>query len=480
MWAWIEGGTAWAGRPGIGQRIALVMALSLVAIQLQGFAQIWAFARPEVRLVGTRWLAEVTRDAAALAFALPAEMREAALNRTFGSSDLRVAWTARPPWAESGDADHPLVRRLAATLRTLVDPGTPVMVGAQPLDQLFPFRRVAIVVLPPGAVEGFDVAPLPPGVPDVLMPAALSVAVQGSDGSWVSVTPVGFSDGRVLSALPLMPLMLGGIIICVVSIATARRVLSPLDRLVEVAGRIGTARALVRVPTEGLGEFAAVARAFEEVQRRLLRFDAERAQMLAAMSHDLRSALTRLRLAVEGDGTRDPDPTALREIEDMQAMVESTLAFASGAAAPSERRPLDLAALLISMVDDAADAGLPCTYAGPDHADVVGVPSALRRAFRNLVDNAVGYGTVARVTLHAGPSSVRVEIADEGPGIPPDRREEAFAPFRRLGPARGARQGGVGLGLTIARDIVQGHGGTIALRDRPERGLVVEVVLPVA
>lgn len=369
------------------------------------------------------------------------------------------------------------MRRFAATLRAMLDPSTTVMVDAQPLDQLFPFQRVAIVVVPPGKAEGHDTAPLPPGAPDVPMPAALRAAVQGPDGTWVSVTPVGFADVRAVSALPILPLMLGGLIICVVSIVTARRVLSPLDRLVEAARRIGTARTLVRVPTDGLGEFAAVGDAFEEVQRRLLRFDTERAQMLAAMSHDLRSALTRLRLAVEGDGDREPEPLVVREIEDMQAMVESTLAFASGAATPGERRPLDLAALLITMVDDAADAGLPCTYAGPDHADVVGVPSALQRAFRNLVDNAIGYGGVARITVHAGPSSVRVEIADEGPGIPPDRREEALAPFRRLGPARGDRQAGVGLGLTIARDVVLGHGGTIALQEGPEGGLVVAVVL---
>lgn len=475
----IERLPGWLRRPGIGRRVALAMALSLVAIQLQAFAQIWLLARPEIRLVGTRWLAETTHDAAAFAFALPAEARDDALRRRYDSPYLRAAWSAQRPWPATEEADQPVTRRLAATLRAMADPGTDAAVAPQRLDNLFPFRRVQVAVLPPGSEAAFDATPVPAGAPDVPMLAAVRTAIRGPDGSWVSVTPVGFADGGPLAPLPITPLVVGGLIIGIVSVATARRLLAPLDRLVEAAGRIGTARTVVPVPAEGLGEFAAVARAFEDIQHRLLRFDAERAQMLAAMSHDLRSALTRLRLAVEQDAGSDPDPALLREIDDMQAMVESTLAFASGEARPGERRPLDLAALLITMVDDAADHGRPCSYTGPDHAEILGAPHALRRALWNLIDNAMKYGGVARVSLQASAGAVRIEIADEGPGIPPDRVEEAFAPFRRLDPARSGRQPGVGLGLTIARDVIEGHGGTITVRIPPGGGSVVEVVLAV-
>lgn len=476
----IERLPGWLLRPGIGRRVALAMALSLVAIQLQAFAQIWLFARPEIRLVGTRWLAETTRDAAAFAFAIPAEARDAALRQRYDPAHLRVTWSAQRPWPAGEESDQPLTRRFAATLRALVDPAAETIVAPQRLEHLFPFSRVQVAVVPPGAEAAFDASPVPPGAAEVPMLAAVRAAVQGADGSWVSVTPVGFADGGPLAALPITPLVVGGLIIGIVSVATARRLLAPLDRLVEAARRIGTARAVVPVPAEGLGEFAAVARAFEDIQHRLLRFDAERAQMLAAMSHDLRSALTRLRLAVDRDATQEADPAVLREIEDMLAMVDSTLAFASGEARPGERRPLDLAALLITMVDDAADHGRPCCYAGPDHAEVRGSPHGLRRALWNLIDNAMKYGGVARVSLQAGPAVVRIEIADDGPGIPPDRVEEAFAPFRRLDPARSGRQPGVGLGLTIARDVIEGHGGSIEFRKPTQAGAVVEVVLPVA
>lgn len=468
----------WLRRPGIGRRIALAMVLSLIAIQLQAFAQVYLLARPEVRLVGTRWLAEATRDAATLAFALPAESREAALRAHRTSPHIRIEWSAGRPWDEPDQGEAPITRRLAATLRGLLDPSMTAAFGIQRLEYPFPFHTVGVALVPPGVEATLDTAAVPPGEAEAPMVASVRIAVQGADGSWISVTPIGFGDSGPLSALPITPLIVGGLIIAIVSIATARRLLAPLDRLVEAAARIGTARAFVPVPAEGLGEFAAVARAFEDVQRRLLRFDADRAQMLAAMSHDLRSALTRLRLAVDNGAGAEADPALVREIEDMQAMVESTLAFASGEARPDERRPLDLAALLISLVDDAADLGRPCAYAGPDHAEVLGSPPGLRRALWNLVDNAVKYGAVARVTLALEAGAVRIEIADDGPGIAPERMEEAFAPFRRLDPARSGKLPGVGLGLTIARDVVQGHGGSIALRTQPGGGLVATVRLP--
>jgi signal transduction histidine kinase len=468
----------WLRRPGIGRRIALAMALALFAVQVQAFIQIWLFARAEVHLVGTRWLAETARDVANTAFAVPESERAAALRRRFAGSPVAVAWSRAAPWDGPEEQVAPEGRRLAATVRAMVDPAMRVAFRAQSLEYLFPFRSVRVGVQPPEVAAGLAATPLPPDAPEEVLPASLRIAVQGPDGSWVSITPVGFGDLGLLAAFPVSPLAVAGLIIGLASIATARRLLAPLDRLVEAAGRIGTARAFVPVPADGLAEFGAVARAFEEIQHRLLRFDADRTQMLASMSHDLGSALTRLRLAVEPGGGREPDPVLLREIEDMQAMVESTLAFASGEARPGARRPTDIAALLITLVDHAGDLGHACSYRGPDHAEAPGHPPALRRAFWNLIDNAVKYGGTARVCLSDSPGGVRVAIADDGPGIPAERMEEALAPFRRLDPARGGAQRGVGLGLTIARDVVVGHGGTLELRTGETGGLVVEVTLP--
>lgn len=468
----------WLRRPGIGRRIALAMALALFAVQAQAFVQIWLFARAEVHLVGTRWLAETVRDAAQTAFGRPEDERAAALRQRFGGMPATIAWSRAAPWDGPEERPGPEAQRLVATVRALLEPGMYVAFSAQKLEYLFPFRSVRVGVSPPEIAAGLATLPLAPDAPEEVMPASVRIAVQGPDGSWVSITPLGFGDVGLPTAFPVSPLAVGGLIIGIASIAMARRLLAPLDRLVEAAGKIGTARAFVPVAADGLAEFGAVARAFEDVQRRLLRFDAERTQMLAAMSHDLGSALTRLRLAAEPDDGRDPDPALMREIEDMQAMVESTLAFASGEARPGPRRPTDIAALLITLVDHASDLGHACSYGGPDHAEAPGHPSALRRAFWNLIDNAVKYGGCARVSLSATADGVCVAIADDGPGIPADRVEEALAPFRRLDPARGGTQRGVGLGLTIARDVVVGHGGTLTLRPGAGGGLVVEVMLP--
>jgi signal transduction histidine kinase len=468
----------WLRRPGIGRRVALAMALSLVAVQLQAFLQVRLLARPEVRLVGTAWLADTARDAARFAFALPPEARAAALAARAGSPYVRLEWSPGRPWPGPDQSGHVLVKRFAATLRQHFPPGTQLVVAVDRLQYLFPFRTVRVVPVPDDIGARLADAPLPPGADDELMATNIRVAVQGADGSWLSVTPVGFADLGPFGGLPLPPLIAAGLIISLVSIYTARRLMAPLDRLVEVAGRIGTARAFVPVPAAGLGEFGAVARAFEEVQHRLLRFDAERTQMLAAISHDLRSALTRLQLAIEPGSGRDPDPVLAREIADMQAMVDSTLAFAGGEARQATLGPTDVAALLISLVDEASDQGMACSYEGPDHAVADAYPPALRRAFRNLIDNAVKYGGTARVRLAVEPRQLRITILDQGPGIPPHRFEEALAPFRRLDPARSGQIPGVGLGLTIARDVVASHGGSLALGNPPEGGLCVEVTLP--
>jgi len=219
------------------------------------------------------------------------------------------------------------------------------------------------------------------------------------------------------------------------------------------------------------------------MQRRLLQLVDDRAQMLAAISHDLRSALMRRRIAAEDCAGEAERQAIVAEIEDMPAMVESTLTFASGEARMTPSRHTDVAALLISLVDDAADSGRRCSYAGPDHAELMAHPIALERVFSNLIDNALKYGGAARVHPasqdRAGPAGrLLIRIEDDGPGIPPHLAEDVFTPFRRIDPARSNDVPGVGLGLTIARDVIRSHGGAIALRCASGRGLVVEVALP--
>lgn len=141
-------------------------------------------------------------------------------------------------------------------------------------------------------------------------------------------------------------------------------------------------------------------------------------------------------------------------------------------------QPTDIAALLISLVDEAVDAGRACGYQGPNHIETMAHPVSLKRAFWNIIDNAIRYGGSARVSLTVGAASLTIRIDDDGPGIPDESREDVFAPFCRLDQARGHAMPGTGLGLTIARDVIQSHGRTIALCNRESGGLSATIELP--
>jgi signal transduction histidine kinase len=470
---------SWLWRPTLSRRIALAMVVSLVAIQAQAFLQIMLLSDPEFRMVGTRWLAEATGGAVHAAFAVPAEKRDDLLKARAAGTPLHFTWSRTKNQSGTDDSETPLAAQFAATLRDVLgDSVKAIHIRASAVSLRFPVNGVRVTTIPGEIKSPLATAAIRASDPDVLIPAWLHISVQGSDGTWIKVDPIGFTDNAVGSSLPLAPLLAGGLIIVLVSMLIARRIIAPLDRLVVAAERIGNAREPVHVATEGLQEFASVARAFEDMQQRLLRFVEDRTRILAAISHDLRSSLTRLRLVAE-QCPGETDRAALSsEIDDMQSMVESTLAFASGEAQLAPNRPTDVAALLISLVDEATDAGKACTYQGPDHIETMGHPVSLKRAFWNVIDNALKYGQSAHVALAVERDAVAITIDDRGPGIPEASRDDVFAPFRRLDPARGHETPGAGLGLTIARDVIQSHGGTITLADKDDGGLRVIISLP--
>jgi signal transduction histidine kinase len=472
-------GGSWLWRQSLSRRLAAAMVLSLTAIQAQAFAQIFLFSKPEFRLTGTRWLAETTQDAVRAALAVPMDKRLDFITQKSRATEVKLSWSLQRPATEPDESQSALVKRLSATLREVLgSDAKTILIAAQVLRYRFPIERVRVTIVPEGLGPNLSAAAVRADEPDVLIPAGVRIAVELKDDSWLTVEPIGFNDLAFGNSLPFAPLVAGGIIIALVSTWTARRMVAPLDRLVSAAERIGTAREPVQVDTAGLHEFAAVARAFEDMQQRLLKFVDDRTQMLAAISHDMRTALTRLRLAVE-PFQKDTDQSAvIAEIDDMQSMVESTLAFATGEARLAPNQPTDIAALLISLVDEETDAGRACEYSGPNHIETMAHPVSLKRAFRNIIDNAVKYGTAARVDMVVEDTKLSIQISDDGPGISPERIEEAFTPFRRLDEARSGAIPGAGLGLTIARDVIQSHGGTITLNSLPNEGLTVTMVLP--
>jgi signal transduction histidine kinase len=472
----------WRARPSISRRIAITMALSLGAVQLQAFVQIWLFARPVVQLTGTRFLADTMRDAVRDVILLPPSARNARLHALQQGLPVRFVWSSAQPWADTALDNAPVTARLVATLRQVLGHDATQIDVSLPPRSLSPNSPTRAEILPVSVADQLGAAPIEASEPDILIPVNIRIAVRLVDGSWVSAASADLDDTLFNETLPITLLVGGGAIIVLMSNLIARRIVAPLERLIVAAKAIGTSRTLVTVGVEGLGEFAAVACAFEDMQQRLIRFVGDRTQMLAAISHDLRSSLTRLKIATEGalpdNAYADDRGAILAEIIDMEAMLELTLSFATGEAMAVPSRPIDVAALLISLVDNAVDAGKRCDYHGPNHSETIGHPISLKRAFSNLIDNAVKYGAAAHVSLASDASTLRIAIADEGPGIPPELVEEAFKPFRRLDPARSEVVRGSGLGMTIARDAVQSHGGIIWMENDADQRFTVFIELP--
>ncbi|WP_414532662.1 sensor histidine kinase [Magnetospirillum fulvum] len=202
--------------------------------------------------------------------------------------------------------------------------------------------------------------------------------------------------------------------------------------------------------------------------------------MLAAISHDLKTPITRLRLRAEFIEDDEQRAKMLADLAEMEQMIASTLAFARDDAASEPRQRLDLAAMVQGMLEDMEDMDIACSYTGPDSLVIAARPVALKRAIANLLDNAVKYGGRAGVGLASGGGEIRLTIDDDGPGIPEDSRERVFAPFFRLESSRSRDTGGTGLGLAVARAAIRAHGGDITLANRPEGGLRVTLTLPQA
>jgi signal transduction histidine kinase len=306
---------------------------------------------------------------------------------------------------------------------------------------------------------------------------ALQVAMRLPDGQWLSFRtglPQGgpASSWRFLAAMGIM-----AVIVILVSVWAVRRVTAPLGTLADAAERLGRDVNAPPVAEAGSLEMRQAAQAFNGMQGRLQRLLQNRTRMLAALSHDLRTPLTRLRLRAEGVPDLEERERMLATIGELDAMIDATLKFARGEA-PEPLRRTDLTALLGAVVDDMADAGLPVTMKPAEPVILECHPTALRRAIGNLLDNAAKYGGSVQAAILAAPTAVRIIIDDDGPGIPDGELQRVFEPFYRLEQSRSRDTGGSGLGLAIALSVVQDQGGEITLTNRPEGGLRATLSLP--
>jgi len=254
---------------------------------------------------------------------------------------------------------------------------------------------------------------------------------------------------------------------------------APLMRFAQAAERVGVDVASPPLAEQGPAQLKRAIRAFNEMQVRLQRLLSDRTRMLGAISHDLRTPLTRLRLRIETDRAATEKAKMLTDIETMEAMLSSALAFIRGIEEVEAADTVDLDSLLQTACDLVADLGLEVEYSGLPRCRYPCKPHALLRALTNIISNAAKYGSRAHVKLRRLPESgFLVDVTDEGPGIPDSEKAKVFEPFYRLGAAQELDSQGMGLGLTIARSIVLAHGGTIELKDHRPHGLRVEIALP--
>jgi signal transduction histidine kinase len=269
-----------------------------------------------------------------------------------------------------------------------------------------------------------------------------------------------------------------GIIILAVSVWAVRRVTSPLAALATAAERLGHDVRAPPLPETGTVEIRQAARAFNDMQIRLRRLIESRTRLLAAISHDLRTPLTLLRLRAETVQNAQERDKVLATIAEMDAMIGATLQFARDHSAGEPRQPTDLTSLIQGVADDMRDTGFSVRLQPMEPIVCACQPTALKRAVRNLLENAVKYGKTGTVNVRRTSQTVEIDVDDEGPGIPQEELTRVIEPFYRLDESRSRDTGGVGLGLAIAQSIVQAHGGTLTLKNSPTGGLRATISLP--
>jgi signal transduction histidine kinase len=424
--------------------------------------------------------------------------------RLLGGPELRLAWSARPLVAV--ESDTRLARIVRERLARALGPEAAVRVavtGGAGTERPFapggpgrPDQRPGAVAPDFAPGEGFGPGRM--GAPrgggwfgfrmhEAMHGAPDRVAVWASvgfsdarfpDGRWLNLTlPLEAGESLWAPRFGFSFLVLAALAL-LLSVWAVRRATGPLKTFAAAARDLSADASAPPLPESGPSEVRDAARAFNGMRERIRRFVEDRTRMVAAISHDLRTPITRLRLRAELMEEGPARTKMLADLDEMERMVSATLAFARDDAQTKMRAPVDLAALLRGLVTDGEARGLKSAYAGPCSLTVTGDELALKRAFANLLENAWRYGGAARVALQAGAGAAEVVVDDNGPGIPEAERDNVFRPFYRLEGSRSRETGGVGLGLATARSAILAHGGAIALANRPEGGLRVSVTLP--
>ncbi|WP_116090732.1 sensor histidine kinase [Sphingomonas crusticola] len=310
--------------------------------------------------------------------------------------------------------------------------------------------------------------------PDIQL---LRIAAQQQDGKWLTA--------RMATPRrdPLLALRLGAatlllyLLVLGATIWIAVRIARPLRDLTRAAGRFQGRDEPIAVPSRGPGDVVRAIEAFNAMRHRVTALLDEKDHMLGAIGHDLRTPLASLRIRVESMEPREEREAAIAKIEEMTAMLEDILVLARTGRARETAREVDLAALAEALVEEYRELGQPVSFVESARQVAAVQPDLIRRALRNLIDNAVKYGGSARVSVARTADGVAVTVADEGPGIDAAERQRVLQPFQRLEGSRNRGTGGAGLGLAIASSVAESHGGRLILADNVPRGLKASILL---
>ncbi|RON48516.1 two-component sensor histidine kinase [Pseudomonas frederiksbergensis] len=309
--------------------------------------------------------------------------------------------------------------------------------------------------------------------------AHYALVVELPDASWLMFSAPSRSWGLDEAPRYSIVILLVLISTALVALIATRRLATPLQRFAEGARRFGTDFRAPPIEPLGPQEIRQAILAFNAMQAQLQHFIRDRTQMLAAISHDLRAPLTRMRLRGEFIEDTEQQQRLFRDVDEMQAMINSALEFFRDDARLEPATQFDLAELLQTLLDDYRDQQIDIAFSGPPRLVYFGRPLGLKRVMTNLLDNAIKYGSEPAIELIPGEGQVQIKVLDRGPGIAQASLEQVFVPFFRMEGSRNKSTGGVGLGLSAARAIVLEHGGELRLRNRVKGGLEALVVLPV-
>jgi signal transduction histidine kinase len=310
---------------------------------------------------------------------------------------------------------------------------------------------------------------------------AHKVGIALPDGALLSANLLRDQRQRPFWGSPWMTTLLFAVIsVSLLSLWAARALTAPLSSFARAAEEFSLDGAAAPLPERGPAEIRSVAKALNRMRQRITALIDDRTKMLAAISHDLRTPITRMRLRsefIEDDGQRS---RMLGDLDQMRSMLESVLSFLRNDRRLESMTLADIASTLQLITDQFTDMGHKVVYDGPQHAMATVRPDDLHRGITNLVENAVKFGAETRIRLIAAPEIMTIEVEDDGPGISDARKDTMMEPFVRGDEARNMDEAsGFGLGLSIARSIVLAHGGELSLNDRAPHGLIVRIRLPV-